>query len=35
MEFLRGRRFDVRLATYDQRMNVVAQALAIPLLQLP
>jgi predicted nucleic acid-binding protein len=34
MEFLRGRRFDLRLATYDRRMNAVAQALAIPLVRL-
>ena len=31
IEFLRGRRMDVRLATYDQRMSAAAQAMAIPL----
>jgi hypothetical protein len=34
MEFLRGWRFDLRLATYDRRMNAVAQAMAIPLVRL-
>ena len=34
IEFLRGRRLDVRLATYDQRMSAVAQSLAIPLVPL-
>jgi predicted nucleic acid-binding protein len=34
IEFLRGRRLDVRLATYDRRMSAVAQALGIPLVAL-
>jgi predicted nucleic acid-binding protein len=34
IEFLRGRRMDVRLATYDQRMSAAAQAMAIPLVAL-
>jgi hypothetical protein len=34
IEFLRGRRIDVRLATYDQRMSAAAQAMAIPLVAL-
>jgi hypothetical protein len=34
IEFLRGRRMDVRLATYDQRMSAAAQAMAIPLVGL-
>ena len=34
LEFLRGRRLDVRLATYDRRMTAVAQALTIPLIAL-
>jgi predicted nucleic acid-binding protein len=34
IEFLRERRVDVRLATYDRRMTAAAQALAIPLVAL-
>jgi predicted nucleic acid-binding protein len=34
IEFLRGRRIDVRLATYDRRMTAAAQAMAIPLVPL-
>ena len=34
IEFLRGRRLDVRLATYDRRMTTLAQALGIPLVAL-
>ena len=34
IEFLRGRRLDVRLATYDRSMTTVAQALGIPLVAL-
>jgi predicted nucleic acid-binding protein len=34
IEFLRGRRLEVRLATYDRRMTAVAQATAIPLVAL-
>ncbi len=34
IEFLRGRRIDVRLATYDRRMSALAQAMAIPLVPL-
>jgi predicted nucleic acid-binding protein len=34
IEFLRGHRLDVRLATYDGRMAAVAQAMTIPLVQL-
>jgi predicted nucleic acid-binding protein len=34
IEYLRGRRLDVRLATYDRRMSGVAQALGIPLVAL-
>lgn len=34
IEFLRGRRLDVRLATYDRRMSAAAQAMAIPLVAL-
>lgn len=34
IEFLRARRLDVRVATYDRRMIAVAQALAIPLVPL-
>ncbi len=35
IDFLRGRRLDVRLATYDARMSTVATAMAIPLFALP
>jgi PIN domain len=35
IEFLRGRRLDVRLATYDRRMMSAATAMAIPLVPLP
>ena len=35
IEFLRGRRLDVRLATYDRRMTGAASSLAIPLVALP
>ena len=35
IEFLRGRRLDVRLATYDRRMISTATAMAIPLIALP
>ena len=35
IEFLRGRRLDVRLATYDRRMTSAASSLAIPLVALP
>ena len=35
LEFLRARRLEVRLATYDRRMTAVAQAMSIPLLPLP
>jgi predicted nucleic acid-binding protein len=31
IEFLRGRRLDLRLATYDRRMAAIAQAMALPL----
>jgi predicted nucleic acid-binding protein len=31
IEFLRGRRLDLRLATYDRRMAALAQAMALPL----
>jgi hypothetical protein len=31
IEFLRGRRLDVRLATYNRRMLAVAEAMALPL----
>lgn len=34
IEFLRGRRMDVRLATYDRRMSAAAQAMGIPLVAL-
>jgi predicted nucleic acid-binding protein len=34
IEFLRSRRIEVRLATYDRRMTAVAQALGIPLVAL-
>ena len=34
IEFLRQRRLDVRLATYDRRMTAVARALGIPLVAL-
>lgn len=34
IEFLRERRLDVRLATYDRGMSAVAQALAVPLVPL-
>jgi hypothetical protein len=34
IEFLRGRRLDLRLATYDRRMAAIAQAMALPLVQL-
>jgi predicted nucleic acid-binding protein len=34
IEFLRMRRIDVRLATYDRRMSALAQAMAIPLVPL-
>ena len=34
LEFLRGRRLDVRLATYGRRMSAAAQALGIPLVAL-
>ncbi len=35
IEFLRERRIEVRLATYDRRMTALAQAMAIPLVPLP
>ena len=35
IEFQRGRRLDVRLASYDRRMSAAAQLLAIPLVSLP
>jgi len=35
IEFLRGRRLDVRLATYDRRMTTTASSMAIPLVPLP
>jgi uncharacterized protein len=35
LEFLRGRRLGVRLATYDRRMTVVTQVMSIPLVPLP
>jgi predicted nucleic acid-binding protein len=35
IEFLRGRRLDLRLATYDRRMAAIAQAMTLPLVQLP
>lgn len=35
VEFLRGRRLEVQLATYDRRMTAAATAMAIPLLTLP
>lgn len=35
VEFLRGRRLELKLATYDRRMTAAATALAIPLLPLP
>jgi PIN domain len=31
IEFLRGRRLDLHLATYDRRMAAIAQAMALPL----
>lgn len=34
MEFLRERRLDIRLASYDRRMSAAAQVLAIPVLPL-
>lgn len=34
VEYLRGRRLDVRLATYDRRMRHAARALGIPLFRL-
>ena len=34
IEFLRGRRLNLRLASYDRRMNDVASAMAIPLVGL-
>lgn len=34
LEFLRGRRLAVRLATYDRRMAAVAEAMAVPLVPL-
>jgi hypothetical protein len=34
IEFLRGRRLDLRLATYDRHMRVVAQAMTLPQVQL-
>ena len=34
IEFLRGRRFDLRLATYDRRIGAIAQAMAVPLVPL-
>jgi predicted nucleic acid-binding protein len=34
IEFLRARRINIRLATYDRRMIAVAQATAIPLVVL-
>ena len=35
IEFLRGRRLEVRLATYDRRMIGAATAMAVPLVALP
>ena len=35
VEFLRGRRQEVRLASYDERMRAAAKELGIPLLDLP
>ena len=35
IEFLRGRRLDVRLATYDRRMTTTAGSMAISLVPLP
>jgi predicted nucleic acid-binding protein len=34
IEFLRGRRLELRLATYDRRMAAIAQAVAVPLFPL-
>lgn len=34
VEFLRGLRLDVRLASYDERMNAAARRLRIPLVEL-
>jgi hypothetical protein len=34
LDYLRGRRLNLRLATYDRRMIAAAQALAIPLFPL-
>jgi predicted nucleic acid-binding protein len=34
IEYLRGRRVDVRLAAYDRRMREAARALGIPLVRL-
>jgi predicted nucleic acid-binding protein len=34
IEFLRGRRLDLRLATYDRRLRALAQAMTVPLVPL-